>query len=336
MREVIFTPEPLESKCFSDFQLAQNRQANMRTAQGNADEELLQSVGQQTRGPAWPNITIFNRVFRDIKRLGPNALITFDFMCYMTSNTFDVALPLNADVLVAAVVAGVAIDTLTLVFQSTHWFINIMNYLESELTASIRSLRKFHLDQLCPGNDYYHGQSIITLLGSAQNVRELIVCLTPFYSVTVETLRANDFSQLTTVHLKGAVLPSKNLVKALSHRRLMLHTHLSHVKLVGSEEAWPDVFRTLKSLSQLHQLSLSVLQDHSLRIGRLVFSGLTHGKVRHDGRVIRYKGEAQIATGLNELEEIYLPKVYDDDARVSIIFFDKGTIYHICLMTWSK
>lgn len=127
------------------------------------------------------------------------------------------------------------------------------------------------------------------------------------------------------------MIPSKHLIVALSHCRLLLHTHLSHVKLVDDEDAWPDVFRALGSLAQLHQLSLSLLRDHSLCIGRLVFSGLTHGTARHDGRVIEYEGETHIVAGLNELKKTHLPKADDDDDPNPCILFSRETNCHICL-----
>lgn len=118
----------------------------METAQRDANDELSLSLGPDTQDSAWPNTAIFNRVFRDIKRLARNALIIFDFIYSMSLDIPNVALPGDADVLVTAVIAGVNINTLTLVMDNTYWFINVLKHLESELTASTRSLRKFHID----------------------------------------------------------------------------------------------------------------------------------------------------------------------------------------------
>lgn len=189
VRELICTSEPLESKCYKDVQLAPSeRQMDIKTAQCDADDELSLSLGPETQIPAWPNTAIFNRVFRDMKRLAPNALITFDLICTMAQDTFDMVLPLNADILVAAVIAGVAIDSLTLVVQNTYWLINVLKHLEPELTASIRSFRKLHLDQLQPENDSYRGQFVTTLLEAAGELRELVVCFSPFNSATAAIL----------------------------------------------------------------------------------------------------------------------------------------------------
>jgi hypothetical protein len=140
--------------------------------------------------------------------------------------------------------------------------------------------------------------------------------------MTTAVLRANDFSQLTTIRISGTVLPGKELVKELSVCRSLLHLRLSDVELSTGEETWPSVFRTLALMTKLHKLRLFVLRERTLRHNRLRFRGLKHGATGHGGKMIVYKGIEQTAAGLGELA--VAPLLRETDHRAYRILFGRG------------
>jgi hypothetical protein len=144
VREVTFTQKPLGPKWYEDLQLAPSKfQLDLRTAQSIAGNELSLSVGLQVQVPAWPSTAIFSRVFRDFKKLAPRTLVKFDLLKGWVPQNNTIAPLVISQVLVAAVTAGVAIDTLKLDVQDTYLLKDVLLHLGSELTTSTRSLRCF-------------------------------------------------------------------------------------------------------------------------------------------------------------------------------------------------
>lgn len=144
VREVTFTIEPLESKHDTDLQLAPNKcDEDMRTAQTAAKRYLWRSTRLQINFLAWPNTAIFHRVFRDFRRLTSRTLIKLDLRDHFMPGSNHSAPLIKAEILLAAVTAGVAIDTLKLGADETRTFKRVLMYLEPELVASTRSLKYF-------------------------------------------------------------------------------------------------------------------------------------------------------------------------------------------------
>jgi len=284
VRGVTFTPRPLESKTYKDLQIAPNEDQRLFSgAQSSANDALVMSLGPKSQVPAWAKTAVFHRIFRDMQRLSPTTLIKFEFHHDTSPELYDITLPTRLDIIVAAVTTGVAIDTFTVALHDTYWLNNVVTHLKSELTTSTTCLRRFRFDQSQSETDSYREQPVTTILQSAGDLRELVICFSPYNSATAAVLRRNNFSQLTTLRLRGAILPSKDFVSTLTHCHSMLHTHLSHLQLTGDKEAWSEVFGALTLVPRLHQLSLSVLRDQSLDSECIVFLGLAHGRTTHEG-----------------------------------------------------
>ena len=296
LREVTFTERPLEFKRYTDVQLAPNRfDKDMRTAQSVAEAKIWRSTCLQIHGPTWPITAIFHRVFHDFKRLAPRTLIKFNFLTGSVPTT-DLTVPLiKADTLLAAVTAGVAIDTLKLAAREMHSFMSVLMYLESELIASTKSLKCF---QLRADNNEYDPQFAITVLKSTNDLRELATTSLP-PSTTTAILGTADFSGLTTLRIEDAFFFSEQLVANLSVCHSMLHLHLSDVRLSSGERAWPNVLRTLASMSQLHHLSFCDMWSFDL--DPLGLRDLVHGTTTQEGKMVEYQGREQVAAGLEEL-----------------------------------
>lgn len=265
-----------------------------------------------------------------------HALITLDFLEDWLPQSIDAALPVRSDVLVATVAAGHAVDRLSLGPSDIRWLNDVMIHLELELTASTSSLRSFRYDDEMTPGDSCHRQLVSTILKPANGLRELSLydekaTWLPYNHTTASILRVNDFSKLSTLRLRGAVVPGKGLVEVLALRRPMLHVHLSYVRLIGNDGAWSKVFHTLASMPHLHQLSLSVLRDESLDLRRLVFDNLKNGNVIKGGRMVEYEGEQQVAEGLEELTSTTVPIKVDDDTFGPDVVFRRMGECSVCV-----
>lgn len=296
----------------------------MNTAQDVAGGSLSLSIGPETQVQAWPSTAVFHRVFRDLKRLAIRTLVKLDFLEAWGPPTDPTALPIKADIIIAAVTAGVAIDTLKLDEHEALIFENVLAHLKSELTTSTRTLKCFQFRTLINGRD---PQLATTILESANDLCELVVTPIPGFSMTTAVLRVSDLSLLTTLRISGAIFPGEELANGLSVCRSLLHLRLSDVELSSSEEAWPSVFRTLALMPKLHKLSFFVLRDRSFRHSRLMFCGLKHGKTTNGGKMIEYRGLEQTAAGLDELAAASLLR--ETDSRVYRMMFGRGGCY-IC------
>lgn len=191
-----FIAEPLESKWYKDLQLAPNEfEKDINTAQRNAEGELSLTLDIQTRGsedpadPAWPSAAIIHGVFRAFKRLAPRTLFKLEFLKFRVQGIGfnDLTSPLvKADILIAAVTAGAAIDTLKLDFNDARLLTSVLTYLEPGLMASTRSLKFF---QVRRRSDEHDPQLVTTILESANDLRELSAISATGYSMTTAVLR---------------------------------------------------------------------------------------------------------------------------------------------------
>ncbi|KAM0702065.1 hypothetical protein Q7P35_010975 [Cladosporium inversicolor] len=327
VREVTFTTDPLEATWYKNLQLAPNKsEADMITAQSFAGGALSLSVGPQTQVPTWPSTAVFHRVFCDFKRLAIRALIKVDFLEAWGPPTDPTAHLVKADVLIAAVSAGVAIDTLKLDVYDAHALENVLVHLETELTTSTRTLKCFQFRTNIDGHD---PKLATTILESANDLCELVVMPNPGCSMTTAVLQVNDFSLLTTLRISGASFPGEELVTGLSVCRSLPHLHLSNLGLISGEEAWPSVFRTLASMPQLHKLCLAALWDTVFRFRRLTFCDLVHGRTTQDGCMVGNMGREKTAAGLNELIAKPLPR--EDDDHTYTFNFNKGRGCFVCV-----
>ena len=336
VREVTFTPEPLESKQSKDLQLAPNEsQKGVKKAQADAQSWLLHSVGPQTQAPAWPSSAVFHRVFRDLKRLAPKTCIKIEFLDKQPSYKKDVISALEVDVLVAAVATGVALESLKLDLRKTRVLESGLVHLGPELRASTRSLRYFELVRSTTHDDDGHQRFFKTILESANDLREFVASMLLYHPITTSVLRANGFSQLTTLSVQGVVFRTDELITGLSTCRSILHIHLASVGLSGGEAFWPFVFRALASLSQLHQLSLIVLRGQPFNYRCLIFGGLIHGRITCEGKVIEYEGRRQTMAGLDELRRAPLsvedgPVWGEDGWAVPFELANREVGCHVC------
>ena len=334
VREVTFTQQPLECKRYEDLQLAPNAsQTDLRTAQIIAERDLSRSVSIQAQVPAWPSTAVFSRTFRDLKRLTPNTLIKFDFLKGWFPQTNYTGPLVKFNVLVAAVSAAVSIDTLKLEVEDTHLLKDVLVHLESELTASTKTLTCFQLEAFRTQRNDYDTQFVTTILDSANDLRELITMGPPgrqatTTKVTTAILRECDFTRLTTLHIMGFEFAVEELVAGLGVSRSMLHVYLSDVRLSSSEQSWPSIFRALASLPKLHKLSLLVLRYQSFSYRRLAFRSLTHGRTSHEGKMIEYEGKEQTAAGLEELAAA--PLASECDAQNYLLVHKETGYCRIC------
>ena len=315
LREVTFTTDPLGYKLYRDLQLAPTEsEQDIEMAQCVAIDSLWSSIGLRTQIPAWPSTAILHRVFRDLKRLAPKALIKFDNLGDWIPETNVEAPLLKADVLAAAVAAGLAIATLRLDLNDTHLLNSVSTHLEPELMASTRSLRSFRADQFRAQSDDYHPRFVTAVLKSASDLRELTVFTVPGHSIATAILQTANLSHLTTLRIRGASFTSEELVRGLSVCQSMLNVHLSHVGLSGGLGSWQSVFRALSSLPRLHQLCLTSMVElvaGPSNFRYLAYRGLSHGRTTTlGGRGIEHKGREQTAAGLYEL--LAAPLLGDD------------------------
>lgn len=299
VREVTFTIEPLESKHDTDLQLAPNKfDEDMRTAQSIAKRDLWHSTHLPIDVPAWPSTAIFHRVFRDFRRLTSRTLIKLDLRGHFMPESNRSGPLIKAEILLAAVTAGVAIDTLKLGADETRSFKSVLMYLEPELVASTRSLKYF---QFRVENHQFDSQFVIKVLKSTNDLRELVATALPRASMATAILRTIDGSRLTTLRIRDALFPIEELIACLSICRSMLHLHLSNVRLSNDDHSWPSIFRTLASIPQLHHLSLNLWDRASRSFRPLCFRGLVHGTTTDRKSMIEYQGREQTAAGLGEL-----------------------------------
>lgn len=265
-------------------------------------------MGPGIQLPAWPSTAVFQRVFLDFRKFAPRSLIILDFTKYWVLHT---DLTTKTDVLVAIVSTGMPIDALKLDALDAHLLESVLTHLESELRASIKSLRSFHYEKHEDEND---PRFINAILESTNELRELVVGPDDDLPITTSVLQEHDFSRLTTLCVFGVVSPSEDFVVGLSACRSLLHLVLIDVRLSGAEGAWPSVFRALAGMLQLEDLCLKLMGDRVVRpfyFRSLVYRGLLHGETTLDGEGIVYKGGEQIAAGLDEL--IAAPVLGEDD-----------------------
>lgn len=325
---MIFTPEPLEFREYKDLQLAPNEsQKDMETAQTAADANLSLSVDFQTQALFWPSSAVFHRFFRDFKRLAYKPLIKFDFLDKWSPGDEDINQRVKVDVLIAAVVAGVALDSLILDLHDTCALKSVLIHLKSELIASTGSLKHFQLVRYGTRDDGDQ-QFFKTILESANDLRKFEAFMRVYDSTTTPVLRVNGFSRLTALRVQGVIFPVEELVTCLSACRSMLHVHLASVGLSGGETSWPTVYRALASLPRLHQLSFTMLRGRPFKYRRLVFGGLLHGKMTPEKKMIEYEGKIQVTAGLDELARA--PVLGEDGFDTSYVLSDRAGGCHIC------
>jgi hypothetical protein len=110
----------------------------MAWAQLIATKDLSAAISPQTQISAWPSLAIFNRVFRDVKAHERNLLVKFNFAHAWSPASGEPASSVRADVLVAAVTAGIAIDTLDISLLGIHYLCPalVLVHLESDFVAS--------------------------------------------------------------------------------------------------------------------------------------------------------------------------------------------------------
>jgi hypothetical protein len=169
VREVMFTTDPLEHKLCEDLQLAPDKsEADMEQAQSTVEFDLSTSMGPEIQLPAWPSTAVFQPVFLDFKRFAPRSLIKLDFTKYWALHT---DFTTKTDVLVAVVSAGMPINALKLDALDAHLLESVLTHLESEFTASIKSLKSFHYEKHEDEND---PRFVTAILESTDELRELV------------------------------------------------------------------------------------------------------------------------------------------------------------------
>jgi hypothetical protein len=142
IRFLEFTVEPFEGRPPQDLHLAPSRshfaRGHMAWAQLIATKDLSAAISPQTQISAWPSLAIFNRVFRDVKAHERNLLVKFNFAHAWSPASGEPASSVRADVLVAAVTAGIAIDTLDISLLGIHYLCPalVLVHLESDFVAS--------------------------------------------------------------------------------------------------------------------------------------------------------------------------------------------------------